>query len=178
MPRHWDFDSPITPVGVLPFSYLPILSELRFWRPGILLIAFFDASLCALLIVLVGLQFFKLLREVLRILFLLQIDVQLSPPSDDCRGELCQLNASLSIELNEVASDVWAALASPNFNAVVTTLLDEVEPYDGFARIGREGRDFDAVLVLVLDCVVDDLRSVVADFEASFVLVEGVSNNL
>ena len=80
--------------------------------------------------------------------------------------------------LDKVASDIGAAFFASDFNSIVSTLFQQIQPYDRSTSVFAEGAYLDAVLVLVLDCIVDHLRIVAAHLDANFVFVEGVAHNL
>ena len=98
--------------------------------------------------------------------------------SDVCCSELSEFDPGLAVVLDEVASDVGAALFAADLNTVVPAFLQEIEPDNGGAGVGTERVNLDTILVLVLDCVVDNLGVIGADLNADLVLVEGVANYL
>ena len=80
--------------------------------------------------------------------------------------------------LDKVASDIWAAFFASDFDGIISTLFQQIQPDDRSTSVFAEGTYLDAVLVLVLDCIVDYLRIVTAHLNANFVFIEGVAHNL
>ena len=98
--------------------------------------------------------------------------------SDVGSGELGQLDPCLTVVLDEVSSDIGAALLPSYLNAVVAALFQQVEPHHWSAGIGAEGRYFDTVLVLVLDSVVNNLGVIAAHLYPYLVLIKSVAYDL
>ena len=93
-------------------------------------------------------------------------------------GKFSQFNTSFTIVLYKVASDIRAAFFASDFNGVVSTLFQQIQPDDRSTDVFAEGTYLNAVLVLVLDCIVDHLRIVTAHLDSNFILVESVANDL
>ena len=82
-------------------------------------------------------------------------------------GVLRQLDASLSVLRNDVASDVWLALRSHAHDSVVSASFDVIAPYYWRAHLAFVAAyNLDPILVTLLNDVVNDAGAVVVDFDS------------
>ena len=108
-----------------------------------------------------------------------ELDVCLVRATDVRNGQLCQLDSSFAVLLDDVASDVRVALATLNDDSVVAARCDQILPDFGRAELRPvRASDLDAVLMTSLDFILDDVRLVVVDFDSDLVQVELVSDDL
>lgn len=90
-----------------------------------------------------------------------------------------ELNACLPISFDNVASNIWVALASLDDKAIVATWRDVILPNFGCAELGPIcARYLDAVLVWTLDFILDYVRLVVVHFDTDLIQIKLVSYNL
>ena len=107
-----------------------------------------------------------------------ELDIRLFCATDMSNRILSQLNASLAVLLDYIASHVRIALAALDDNTVVTTGIDSILPNLGCAQLRPiRTSDFNAILMTSVNLVLDQMSLIIVDFDSNFIQIKGVSNN-
>ena len=108
-----------------------------------------------------------------------KLNVSLLSATNVCDGQICELDSSLTVLLDDVASDVRLALFALDDDTVVATRSHHVLPNFGSAELrALRASDLDAVLVAALDLVLNQVGGVVVDLDTHFIQIELVLNDL
>lgn len=91
--------------------------------------------------------------------------------SDVSNSQLSELDASLAIGFDQISTHVRTALDTLDDQPVVATILNRVRPDLGVAMALLVGaQDFHPILMALLNCVLEDVRRVIDDFDAHLIL--------
>ena len=107
-----------------------------------------------------------------------ELDIRLLCAANVSNGVLCQFDASFSILLDDIASDVWVALATLDYDAIVATSVDCIFPHLRCAELGTIcSSDLYAVFVTSFNPILDQMRLVVVNFYSDFIQIKRVAND-